>query len=728
MHINKPIIRMRLKNITVLSVLLLWSCLLAAQDKKPIQLSDMVKIVTVSDPEFMPDGKNVIFVKSFIETNKEKEYEYKSQVLMMDVANPEIVKVLNSPSYDLSSYSLSPDGKKLAFTKAWEGKSQVWILPLDGGEAQVLTSEKHGASGPTWSPDSKKILFSISMPMWAMEGAPSWTYPRPGREFGDEPNYAAIKDGLSKDSTKTDMDGNVAELRAWLAKNASKNDPTVIDRVNFLGERGLSTDISFRHLGVIDVATKKSEILTSGYQSFGGAAWSPDGTYILASSIKSEEHPDDIQDSDLYKINLSDKAISIFLQKENYRLSSPQFSPDGKLILISGQQTEDRAFNQSLIGTVKTDGSGLKWFTEELDRRVGDAKWSGDSKSVYFSGANEGGIALYRATVSNGKVNTVISGPVGINSFDVLGEKLVYSKTEVSNPSEIYAATIEGKNEKVLTHYNSVWLADRWVSQPIAHRFEQDGFNVDYWVMPPYGLKEGQKYPTLLEMHGGPTAMWGPGESSMWHEFQVLAGRGYGVVYANPRGSGGYGKSFQKGNYQDWGDGPAKDVLTALDKAGEEYSWIDEDQLVLTGGSYAGYLAAWIVGHDNRFKAALAQRGVYELTFFMGEGNAWRLVPNYFGYPWEEGVKEILEYNSPQTYVQNIETPLMIFHGDNDLRTGVRQSELLYKSLKILGKPVEYVRYPNEGHELSRSGAVHRRLDRMGRIVEFFERYVEHPN
>lgn len=699
-----------------------------AQEKKPIQLSDMMNIVSVSDPKITPDGKNVLFVKSYIETKKAGEYGYKNQLIMMDLQNPKMSKVLNGPSYDLSNYSLSPDGKNIAFSKEWEGESQIWILPLGGGEAQVLTSEKNGASGPVWSPDSKKILFTVSVPIWAIEGMPTWMYDRPGRKFGDEPNYLALKDSVIKDQTKADMDGDVGELRAWLAKNASKNDPRVINRVNFLGERGLSTEISFRHLGIIDLVSKKSEILTSGYQSFGAAVWSPDGSYLLASSLASDEHPDVIQNADLYKINLSDQGVSVFLQKENYRFGGPEFSPDGKLVMVSGQQTEDRAFNQSLIGTVSPDGSGLTWVTEELDRRVGDAKWADDGESILFSGVNEGGIALYRANISNGKIEMVISGPVGINSFDVQGDQLVYSKTQVSNPSELYISSIQGKNEKTLTDYNTIWLADRWVSQPEAHHFEQDGFGVDYWVMPPYGLKGGVKYPTLLEMHGGPTAMWGPGESSMWHEFQVLAGKGYGIVYANPRGSGGYGKTFQKGNFQDWGDGPAKDVLTALDKAGEEYNWIDEDQLVLTGGSYAGYLTAWIVGHDNRFKAALTQRGVYELTFFMGEGNAWRLVPNYFGYPWEEGIKEILAYNSPQTYVQNIETPLMIFHGDSDLRTGVRQSELLYKSLKILGKPVEYIRYPEEGHELSRSGAVHRRLDRMGRIVEFFERYVTHPN
>lgn len=720
---------MRNRNWILMSFLWLWCLSVQAQGKKPIQLSDLTNIVTVSGPEITPDGGKVIYVKEYMEADKSGEFDYKSQLMMMDLADPSNVRVLNNPTYEISNFSLSPDGKKLAFTKAWEGKAQIWILPLDGGEAQVLTSEKNGASSPIWSPDGSKILFSFSVPDWAIEGDPTWENPRPGRTYGDEPDYAAIKEGLAKETTKANMDGSVDELRAWLAKNASKNDPRVIDRLNFLGERGLSTDISFRHLGVYDLKSGETEILTSGYQSYGGVAWSPDGSFVLANSVESDLHPDLNWElnSSIYKITLGDHQVSKFLSSDDYTYRGVTFSPDGKSILISAQKTDDRSFNQSLLGVAKADGTGIKWLTEKVDRRLGGEQWAEDSKSIYFAGANQGGVTLYNATVSNGKVTPVITGPVGVSGYDIHGNEIVYSLVQVSNPNELYKSDLMGKNVSQLTHYNEKWLADRWVSLPEAHQFKQDGFTIDYWVMPPHGLEEGKKYPTLLEMHGGPTAMWGPGEASMWHEFQVLAGRGYGIVYANPRGSGGYGKDFQKGNYQDWGDGPAKDVLTALDKAGEEYQWIDEDQLVLTGGSYAGYLTAWIVGHDHRFKAALTQRGVYELTFFMGEGNAWRLVPNYFGYPWEDGAKEILEYNSPQTYVQDIQTPLMIFHGDNDLRTGVRQSELLYKSLKIMGKPVEYIRYPQEGHELSRSGAIHRRLDRIGRIVEFFERYVTHP-
>ncbi len=247
---------------------------------------------------------------------------------------------------------------------------------------------------------------------------------------------------------------------------------------------------------------------------------------------------------------------------------------------------------------------------------------------------------------------------------------------------------------------------------------------VDYWVMKPTTYQEGQKYPLLLEIHGGPSAMWGPGETTMWHEFQYFCSKGYGVIYSNPRGSGGYGLDFLSGNVNDWGTGPSGDVLTALDKTVME-GWADTSKLLITGGSYAGYLTAWIISHDKRFKAACSQRGVYDLSTFFGEGNAWRLVPNYFGgYPWEPRVKEILVRESPITYVQNITTPYIIFHGSNDRRTGFVQSEMMFRSLKVLGRPVEYVIHPGATHEITRSGDNRQRIDQMLRTFEFFERWI----
>jgi dipeptidyl aminopeptidase/acylaminoacyl peptidase len=363
--------------------------------------------------------------------------------------------------------------------------------------------------------------------------------------------------------------------------------------------------------------------------------------------------------------------------------------------------------------------SNLTWTSAPAS---GKGKKAGTAYAIYFTASANGGVPLYRLDPATRQVTQLTDFTSGVTAFDVVGNQMVFAKTEVANPSELYVANAQAKEQTKLSSHND-WVAQRQLSLPEKRTYKNSlGQTVDYWIMKPTAVAGNKKHPLLLNMHGGPTAMWGPGEASMWHEFQYMASQGYGIVYANPRGSGGYGINFQRANIKDWGTGPAEDVLAAATDAAKE-AWVDTSRQVITGGSYAGYLTAWIVGHDNRFKAAFAQRGVYDLTTFMGEANAWRLVPNYFVYPWDTDAK-VLDANSPYSFVQNIKTPLLIKHGENDLRTGVAQSEMMYKSLKILNRPVEYVRMPGATHELSRTGNVRQRIDRLLRIYEFFERYV----
>ncbi|HRP64249.1 MAG TPA: S9 family peptidase, partial [Phycisphaerales bacterium] len=315
--------------------------------------------------------------------------------------------------------------------------------------------------------------------------------------------------------------------------------------------------------------------------------------------------------------------------------------------------------------------------------------------------------------------------PLGVHAFGVGGGAIVYSQTSAMNPCVLRVR--DGRSDRLLMDLNA-WTAEKELSIPSGGWITRpDGTRVQYWLMEPTRREQGKKYPLVLQIHGGPSAMWGPGEASMWHEFQLFCAWGYGVVYANPRGSGGYGYAFQRANYQNWGDGPAGDVLAAVDQALMQ-EWVDRDRLVITGGSYAGYLTAWIIAHDHRFKAAVAQRGVYHLPTFFGEGNAWRLVPWAMGgAPFDSRFRQIIDRESPFTYVSRIRTPLLIKHGSEDLRTGVSQSEMLYRALKHLDRPVEYVRYPGAGHDMSRTGPPKQRLDRLNRMIEFFERYIENP-
>jgi dipeptidyl aminopeptidase/acylaminoacyl peptidase len=384
-----------------------------------------------------------------------------------------------------------------------------------------------------------------------------------------------------------------------------------------------------------------------------------------------------------------------------------------------------------MLALCNPDGSHLTWLTKDGEPGVQQPEVSVDGR-VYYTVDYQGGQPLRSVDMKTHAMAEVVSGPVGASTFAVAPGKIVYAQISAEDPNELYLLSGKARLDPTrasvrrLTDINAHWLEDRVVSLPEEHWLTRpDGTRIQYWVMKPDNAEPGNQYPWVLDMHGGPAAMWGPGEFTMWHEFQMFCAFGYGVVYANPRGSGGYGYAFQRANFKDWGEGPTGDVMAALDDAIAAYPMIDKNRLFVAGGSYAGYLTAWIIGHTDRFKAAAAERGVYDLSTFFGEGNAYTLVPEEFGgYPWDLETRRILDQQSPITYAKNITTPLLILHGSQDNRTGVAQSQMLFRALKQLERPVEYVRYPGIGHELTRSGPPKQRMDHMLRIIEFFERYA----
>jgi dipeptidyl aminopeptidase/acylaminoacyl peptidase len=695
-----------------------------AQQKQAIVTSDLLKLQTASQISISPYGSRAVYVVTSMTEDEESDYKYQRHIWManLDNDNPYTQQLTFGDRSD-SQPSWSPDGSKIAFVRKDGDKSQIWILPLTGGEAYVLTNANHGASNPQWSPDGSQILFTSSVPMEALEGKPAWGYERPGRTFGDTPDFSN-----TTKSMEVNPDGDVKGVRAWLAKNASEEKPKVITRLDFQGELGLDNEVRFQHLFVTEARqSAEANQITEGYQNFQSPNWSPDGSRIVCSSFAYDRMPDRITEHEIWEVMVDSSGSRQLLAMPEMRLNSPNFSPDGTMIAFSASSLNDITYAQTELGVCMADGSEAEILTEAFDRRLGNIRWGSDNRTLYFSASNEGFNPIYSQDIRRGKARVLAGEELGVRDYDIAGDVLVYAATQVSNPWEIYLSDDKGRNVQQLTDLNSGWLADKQIVQPERFTVKSNGRIVEYWVMEPVNRQNGQAYPVVLEMHGGPSSMWGPGEFTMWHEFQLLCSWGYAVVYANPIGSSGYGDEFRRANYRDWGEGPASDVLAALDDALQKHNWMDTEQQFLTGGSYAGYLTAWIVSQTNRFDAAVAQRGVYELEFFFGEGNAWRLIPDHFGgYPWEPEARASMEANSPQTFVANIITPLLIMHSDLDLRTGVRQSELLYRSLKVLNRPVEYVRYPGEGHELSRSGNPLLRMDRLNRIVEFFERYSTH--
>ncbi|MDB5207354.1 MAG: family peptidase [Flavisolibacter sp.] len=715
-----------MKKISLLSLFIAGFQLLFAQGTGPVTLADMLKIKTVGNLVTNNDGTKAAFTVTAIEPDEKNvlDYKYLTQLYITDVTATSTPVQLTFSKESSSQPAWSPDGKSIAFVRSADGKPQIFILPVNGGEAWQLTKSQYGASAPRWFPDGKKIIFVSSVQQKSFlkdsvlnpsRSYPLWPSEKPGVSYSDMQKAA---------KAKAAPDGSMDEIRAYLLNNEGDGKATVLNKLAFQDENNISGNTSFNQFFTIDVApSSEPKILIKGAFRFDNLLSTPDGKQlILTADIDSSEHPDRSMESEIYIADADGKNLRLLLGKKGMSYNSAKLSPSGKWLAY---QYDSVNGDVPSLAVMPLAGSEKDAIDIPFDRSKGAINWSADEKHLYFTAQSNGGSQLYRVQIATKKVEQLSGFDAGITSYAPVKDKIIFAKTEVLNPSELYVADAAMKSPVRISSYND-WVKTKALSIPEKKTFiNEKGLTVEYWVMKPKGFESGKKYPVLLEIHGGPAAMWGPGEAGMWHEFQYFCSKGYGVVYSNPRGSGGYGEKFLKANVGDWGTGPASDVLTALDKTIAE-GWADTSKLLITGGSYAGYLVAWIIAHDYRFKAACSQRGVYDLGTFFGEGNAWRLVPRYFGgYPWEPKTKALLERESPINYVQNITTPYIIFHGDNDRRTGFVQSEMMYRSLKVLGRPVEYVRHPGATHEITRSGDNRQRMDQMLRTYEFFERWLK---
>ncbi|HZX09498.1 MAG TPA: DPP IV N-terminal domain-containing protein [Acidobacteriota bacterium] len=351
---------MRKKTFSTLAICFLFTVSLWAQNGlEPVKTTDLLKLKTMTGIDISPDESQAVFVLTSIEKDRKGEYRYFRNLWLVDLDKTDKLTQLTFGKRSDSSPAWSPDGMFIAFIRPFEDKPQIWILPITGGEAFRLTDVENGVSNFQWVPNSQKILFAFIIPEWEIQGKPGWSYERPGRNRGDVPNWK--KDSSKENSVKPDPDGNIKEIRAWLAKNASEDNPRVFNRQDLQGEMSLQNRLSYSHLFVVEVKSQaEAKQITHGFQSFGSFDWSPDSEKIICTSADFKEHPDRIDDSDLWIMNSDGSDLELFLDWENYRVSSPQYSPDGKTILHTVRDQDEKGYALSQLAVISAH-AGLRF-------------------------------------------------------------------------------------------------------------------------------------------------------------------------------------------------------------------------------------------------------------------------------------------------------------------------------------------------------------------------------
>jgi len=632
---------------------------------------------------------------------------------------------------------IAPDGSRVAFAvtavdrESNEYRGAIWVAPLDGSaEPQLFTSGERRDAMPRWSPDGNWLAFASNR--GGDEKTPLTLYAITA-EGGEARKLTALKDGVEEivwapDSKRIAFVARVRDA-AYEEEDEKKRAPRrftrvfhKLDSVGFTGDRRT-------HLFVVELPGGEPRQLTHGDFEHGGAAWSPDGKRIVIGGMRDERWDVELINR-LYAVDVDGDAEPKALTDDDGSYGDPSFSHDGARIAYRWEPEDGTYPHHSQLGVMNADGSDRKLLTTSLDRQCGphpdsrDPVWDGDR--IVFTVEDGGNLHLY-AVAADGSTEPerLLGGEQVISAFDLRDGKLAYIASTHTTLRELYVGT-DGRQ---VSNVGGAFTAGRKLAQ--AERFtavSADGYEVDAWIVRPAGFDPSKRYPALLTIHGGPFSQYGTG---FFDEVQVYSGGGYVVLFSNPRGGSGYSEEHArairgpvKGAGPGWGTRDYEDVMAVVDTALETFDFIDPERLGVIGGSYGGFMTSWIIGHTNRFKAAVSERAVNNLLSMFGSSDLFWVFEREFGGPMWENVDVYLE-RSPSTYAKHIDTPVLVLHSEQDLRCNIEQGEHLFTLLRLLGKDVEMVRFPSESHELSRGGSPIHRVIRFETILDYFGRYLK---
>src|SRR5579871_1318296 len=737
---------LRRRRLLVLSLCLCASLLVFAQ-KRSITEKDLFQFNWIGDPQVSPDGSRTVFVKV---TVNEKKDGYDTSIWSVSTRGDEAPRRITDGSHD-SSPRWSPDGKWIVFVRTPESPAggtsssgavrpsgpQLYMLPMNGGESWRITDLPRGAGNPVWSPDGKMIAFinsaspdDLAKQRKGDKGEKDKGEKKDGEKADGEKSSAAEGSGSNAPGTpEHESDIHVITRSVYRMNGGGYLDPKHPPHIWVMTAPQSSEDMA------------KPKQLTSGPYAEGQIFWSKDGSQVYFTTQRVLDASYELPHTDLYSAPATGgeptKISSIDLGVNGLSLS-----PDGKRVAFCASVNEPvYSYTEPDLWVMDlTSGAKPHNLTADYDfdmcagvggdqgtpRAAGGEPviWTPDSNRLIVVTGREGKSNLVEVDASSGKMTEITRGNQAIERYRASADasKLVVLISTPTNIGDLFLVERSGGSPKQLTHINEKLFAQLNLTAPEEFWYTSfDGKRIEAWIQKPPDFDPSKKYPLILDIHGGPHTAYG---YVFDHEFQWMAAKGYVVLYPNPRGSTTYGQEF--GNiiqYHYPGD-DFKDLMAGVDELIAR-GWVDPQKLGVTGGSGGGVLTNWVIGHTQRFKAAVAQRDIADWADFWYTADFTLFTPSWFrGAPWEQEAD--FKARSPITYIRDINTPLMLILGEADYRTPPGSGgEQMFRALKYKKIPTVMVRFPNETHELSRSGMPKHRVERLQHIVSWFDIYLQ---
>jgi dipeptidyl aminopeptidase/acylaminoacyl peptidase len=668
--------------------LLVFAALLAASpaiaEKRGLSVDDIYNLKDVRDPQRSPDGRWVAFVVSRAIKDTDKN---DTDVWMANWDGGQEIQLTSTPENE-SSPRWSPDNKYLAFISSRQGAKggQVWLLNRAGGEAIKLTDVKGGVSEYAWSPDSKRLVLVVNVPD-----------PRDPEDDDD-------KTPADKDKKKTAP-------------------PVVVDRYHFKEDVSGYLRNERTHLDLFDVSTKKSDILTPGTFNEELPVWSPDGTQIAFVSKRGKGDLDRDDNTDVYVIDarIGAEPRQLTTSPASDGNGHVAWSPDGKQIAyLTGEEVKYSAYNQNKLAIVAATGGQPGLIAEALDRPIHQPIWSADGKSLTVVVVDDRSQYPARIDVGSGRLERLVTGPRVVGNLTTATSDSSFAVLASTDTEPPEVAALEGGKLRRLSHQN-----DEWLSKILLGTTEEftstskDGTEVHGLIVKPATYRQGEKYPTLLRIHGGPN---GQDEHSFSFERELFAANGYVVVAVNYRGSNGRGSGYQKAIFADWGDKEVVDLLGAMDHV-QKTGLADPDRLGIGGWSYGGILTDYSIATDGRFKAATSGAGSALQLSMYGVDEYITQYENEIGPPWK--AQDLwIKISYPFFHADRIKTPTLFLGGDKDFNVPLVGGEQMYQALRSLNVDTQLVIYPGQYHGITIPSY---KVDRLQRYLDWYAKYLKKP-